>query len=42
MALIIKRAMGREALTETIAQGYQRFTDTYNSLDEKDMQINWR
>lgn len=42
MARTIEKTLGREALTGTITQGYQAFADAYNSLVEKDMQINWR
>ena len=42
MANIIEDQLGREALTQTILDGYEHFADTYNGLVEEDMRIQWR
>ena len=42
MARTIEKELGREALTQTISDGYESFADLYNSLVEEEMRIQWR
>ena len=42
MAQTIENELGRDALTQTIVDGYDRFADIYNGLVEAEMRIQWR
>ena len=41
MAAEIEHQLGRQALIQTIQDGYQSFPETYNAIAEQDMQIQW-
>ena len=41
MAAKIEAELGRDALIQTIQDGYQAFADTYNALVDEEMQIRW-
>ncbi|UCF61089.1 MAG: hypothetical protein JSV37_15235 [Anaerolineaceae bacterium] len=42
MAMTIEEELGREALIQTIVDGYESFADTFNSIAEEGMLIRWR
>ncbi|GEM_PF-2616240 len=41
MAMEIESKLGREELVQTIADGYETFARTYNSVADEDMVIEW-
>lgn len=42
MANTIEKELGRDALVQTIIEGYQAFADTYNALVDEEMRILWK
>jgi hypothetical protein len=42
MAMRINDELGREALVQTISGGYESFVETYNSVAEEGMRIQWK
>ncbi len=42
MAMTIQRELGREALNQTIVDGYESFADTYNGIVDEEMRVRWR
>jgi hypothetical protein len=42
MAATIEREQGRQALVQTIVDGYDAFADTYNGVVDEDMRVRWR
>lgn len=41
MAMTIEEELGKEALIQTVSNGYYAFADTYNRIAEKDLQMQW-
>ena len=41
MAMVIAEELGRDALVQTIADGYESFSETYNAIAEEGMRIQW-
>ena len=41
MAMTIENESGREALVQTVEDGFYSFAETYNSLVDEDMKIVW-
>jgi hypothetical protein len=41
MAKKIEAELGKEALVQTVSDGYYAFADTYNRIAEDNMQIQW-
>ena len=42
MALTIDRELGREALVQTMSDGYESFVETYNAVAKDSMRIQWK
>ena len=42
MAATIENELGREALSQTILDGFESFADLYNGLVEEEMRIQWK
>jgi hypothetical protein len=42
MAMTIETEFGRAALAQTVSGEYDDFTETYNSIADKDMKIHWK